>query len=78
MDIGKIKIDFKPEFGNPDHVRVLQMMDEIQENLKILSKKEEAKLGAAALKKEINEQAKELQKFIKFIKSKEQLSPLSP
>lgn len=68
MKIAHFEIDFKPEFGNLQHIRVIDMIKSINADHKELVKKEEAKKDAAALKKRIGSQVAELKKYLKFIK----------
>lgn len=70
MKVGKVEFDFKPKFGNADHIRALGMVGEINKNLKELKEKEAGIRVALELRKHIKKQYKELDTYLKFIKNK--------
>ena len=72
MKLGRITIDFKPEFGNTSHLKVLEMAAMIQADLKLLEKKKEARKDEVRLRKKIIKQVDELKSYIAYLKGKAQ------
>ncbi len=70
MKIGNVEIDFKPEIGNVDHIRIVEMIGDIHKKMSLLKKKNEAKVGAETLEKEIQTDLMELENQVKFINRK--------
>ena len=52
-EYAKLKTDFKPQFGNENHINVVKGYDEIIKLEKELEKKEKASKGAETLRKDI-------------------------
>lgn len=70
MKLGRTTIDFKPEFGNTSHLKVLEMAGVIQADIKLLAKKREARKDEVRLRKKIIKQMDELKSYIAYLKGK--------
>ncbi len=65
MKIGRHTIDFKPEFGRTDHLRVLDMIGEAQKTFESLKEND-----TITLRGQLRKQVEDINRYIKFIHKK--------
>lgn len=70
MKVADTEINFKPEFGNPEHLRVLELVDIINTLYRTLQKKIEAAQNVRSLKSEIDTRVRDLYIVLEQIQNK--------
>lgn len=64
MQLANLNINFKPEFGNPQHIKICELISLVNTDYANIEKKKVEARGAEALKKKIGENMSKVQRLL--------------
>lgn len=70
MKIGGIEVEFKPEFGNQDHLRIIKLMRQTEADIQKLEEKKKTVIDIERLEKKIESAQRQLMRMAESLKKR--------